>query len=91
MEIGHVQFQKGLSIVEFMGKYGAPKKRPSALIASRWPEGFRCPRCGDERHNTFVQENSPSMRIVTLPMCNIVSTAASISVPSWLVSFVSPH
>ena len=57
MAINHVQFQKGLSMAEFLDKYGTPKKCHAALVASRWPEGFRCPCCGDERHSTFVREN----------------------------------
>ena len=57
MAINQVQFQKGLSMVEFMGKYGTQKKCHAALVASRWPEGFRCPSCADERHSTFVREN----------------------------------
>jgi ribosomal protein L37AE/L43A len=57
MAINHVQFQKGLPMAEFLDKYGTQKKCHAALVASRWPEGFRCPCCGDERHSTFVREN----------------------------------
>ena len=57
MAINHVQFQKGLSMAEFLDKYGTQKKCHAALVASRWPEGFRCPCCGDERHSTFVRES----------------------------------
>lgn len=57
MVINHVQFQKGLSMAEFMDKYGTQSKCHAALVASRWPNGFRCPCCGDERHATFVREN----------------------------------
>ena len=56
MSINHVQFQKGLSMAEFMERYGTEAKCHAALVASRWPEGFRCPCCGDERHSTFVRE-----------------------------------
>ena len=57
MAINHVQFQKGPSMAEFLDKYGTQKKCHAALVASRWPEGFRCPCCGDERHSTFVRES----------------------------------
>ena len=56
MSINHVQFQKGLSMVEFMERYGTEAKCHAALVASRWPNGFVCPGCGDERHSTFVRE-----------------------------------
>ncbi len=55
MSINRVQFQKGLSMVEFMERYGTEAKCHAALVASRWPKGFVCPCCGDERHSTFVR------------------------------------
>ena len=56
MSMNQVQFQKGLSMAEFMERYGTEAKCHAALVASRWPEGFRCPCCGDEHHSTFVRE-----------------------------------
>jgi ribosomal protein L37AE/L43A len=56
MAINHVQFQKGLSMAEFVDNYGTEQKCQAALIASRWPDGFRCPQCGDARHGSFVRQ-----------------------------------
>lgn len=56
MSINQVQFQRGLSMAEFMEHYGTEEKCRAALVASRWPEGFRCPECGDERHSKFVRD-----------------------------------
>ena len=56
MSINQVQFQRGLSMAEFMERYGTEEKCHAALVASRWPRGFRCPACRDERHSTFVRE-----------------------------------
>jgi len=53
MGINRVQFQKGLSIAEFMERYGTEEKCHAALVASRWPTGFVCPECGCTRHGTF--------------------------------------
>lgn len=41
-----VQFQKGISLPEFIKNYGTEKQCFEALCAWRWPEGFRCPQCG---------------------------------------------
>ncbi len=41
-----VQFQKGLSLNEFLKHYGSEEQCFDALYAWRWPEGFRCPHCG---------------------------------------------
>ena len=56
MAINRVQFQKGLSMAEFMDQYGTEQKCHAALVASRWPDGFRCPQCGDARHGSFVRQ-----------------------------------
>jgi ribosomal protein L37AE/L43A len=41
-----VQFQKGLSEAGFDLLYGTEATCRAAVIASRWPEGFKCPVCG---------------------------------------------
>lgn len=45
-----VQFQKGLSLSEFLERYGTEAQCEAALVAWRWPRGFVCPECGDEGH-----------------------------------------
>ncbi len=37
------QFQKGLSMAEFLRRYGTEEQCHSALVAMRWPDGFVCP------------------------------------------------
>ena len=46
MPMNRVQFQKGLSLPEFMERYGTEEQCERALIAARWPSGFVCPECG---------------------------------------------
>jgi len=41
-----VQFQKGLSLEEFLDKYGTQEQCFEALVAMRWRDGFECPKCG---------------------------------------------
>jgi hypothetical protein len=45
-----VQFQKGLSLCEFLARYGSEEQCHAALVALRWPDGFICPKCGGRRH-----------------------------------------
>lgn len=45
MPQNRIQFQPGLSMIEFHERYGTEAKCEEALVAARWPEGFRCPRC----------------------------------------------
>ena len=53
MSINLIQFQQGLSMVEFMQHYGTEAKAYRALYKARWPHGFRCPACGDRRRSRF--------------------------------------
>jgi hypothetical protein len=53
MAMNRVQFQKGLSMAEFLAQYGSEAQCAAALEAMRWPNGFRGPVCGGERHSVF--------------------------------------
>ncbi|MBU2714435.1 IS1595 family transposase [Zooshikella harenae] len=46
MAINKVQFQKGLSLNEFIENYGTEEQCFKVLYKLRWPEGFICPKCG---------------------------------------------
>jgi hypothetical protein len=50
MAQNRVQFQKGMSITEFLVAFGDEAKCFAAVIAARWPDGFRCPRCDSLDH-----------------------------------------
>ena len=56
MSINHVQFQKGLSLADFMERYGTQAQCHAALVASRWPTGFICPHCASTRYCTFERK-----------------------------------
>jgi transposase-like protein len=41
-----IQFQKGLSLSKCQRLYGTEEQCDAAMEKARWPDGFRCPRCG---------------------------------------------
>ncbi len=45
MAMNRIQFQPGLSMPEFLERYGTESQCEVALEHARWPSGFRCPRC----------------------------------------------
>ena len=49
MSRNKVQFQKGLSLNEFLQEYGTEDQCFEALYALRWPNGFRCPHCDHDK------------------------------------------
>ena len=56
MPMNSVQFQKGLSMPEFLQRYGTEAQCEQALVAARWPAGYACPACGHKHaRTTFVR------------------------------------
>ncbi|SHM00133.1 Transposase zinc-ribbon domain-containing protein [Vreelandella subglaciescola] len=62
MAMNPIQFQPGLSMPEFFEHYGIETQCAVALEQTRWPNGFRCPRCEGtaysrvrRRHHTLFQ------------------------------------
>ena len=53
-----VQFQKGMSDADFDRLYGKESQCQEALFAWRWPEGFSCPVCGDNKHSFITTRKS---------------------------------
>ena len=53
MGMNMVQFQKGLSLAEFIQRYGSEDACEQALFKSRWPQGWGCPKCECDQSCTF--------------------------------------
>ena len=53
MGINAVQFQPGLSLTQFMDRYGTEAKCYQALYRWRWPNGFACPACDGRARSRF--------------------------------------
>ena len=50
MSMNQVQFQRSVSVPEFFERYGTEEQCAAALVAMRWPGGFRCSRCSSGAH-----------------------------------------
>ena len=51
-----IQFQKGMSLYDFIDQYGTESKCESALEKARWGTGFTCPKCGCTSHSVFYRQ-----------------------------------
>ena len=65
-----VQFQKGLSLIEFNRRYGTEERCHAALVKMRWPDGFMCPHCGGIEHSY-----SAARRIFQCSACRVQTSA----------------
>lgn len=45
-----IQFQPGLSLPDFLSRYGSETQCRDAVFALRWPKGFECPHCGNKTY-----------------------------------------
>lgn len=64
MPMNGVQFQPGLSMFEFLERYGTEAQCEDALAASRWPNGWSCPRCGGSQAYAFRRGRQPYQECV---------------------------
>ena len=71
MARNNVQFQRGLSDVEFARLYGTEEKCCEALFSWRWPIGFECPACGGRAHCELEKRS--------LWQCNACRTQTSLT------------
>ncbi len=58
--------QRPMTLLEFQTKFPTDDARRNHLFAIRWPEGFRCPRCGHDRF--YVVRERPLLQC-QLPSC----------------------
>lgn len=50
MAMNQIQFQKGVSLNDFLSRFGREDQCAQGLVSHRWPDGFRCPSCGAAGH-----------------------------------------
>jgi transposase-like protein len=50
MAFNTIQFQHGMSVPEFIKRFGTEEQCAEAVKAARWPNGFRCLRCAAPEH-----------------------------------------
>lgn len=53
MKMNKIQFQKGISLNEFLSKYGHEEQCETAVEDARWPDGFQCPKCSGKEHYRY--------------------------------------
>jgi len=54
-----IQFQKGLGLPEFLDLFGGERQCETHLAEIKWPNGFKCPKCGETHHSEFRKNDRP--------------------------------
>ncbi len=48
--MSRIQFRLGMSLSQFRELYGTEEQCEAALEQALWPDGLRCPQCGEQEH-----------------------------------------
>ena len=72
MPKNRVQFQRSMSLADFVTRYGTEQQCQQALFGWRWPKGFTCPCCG---HNAYWA--LPARRLLQCQGCRHQSSLTS--------------
>lgn len=59
MAYNPIQFQKGMSLPEFLQCFGTEAACVQAVRRARWPDRFACPGCGGGAHCVIVSAGRP--------------------------------
>lgn len=91
MGINVVQFQRGLSMNEFIARYGTEARCYRALYRARWPKGFRCPACGERCRSRFrrgaqVYYQCRACRHQTTLTSGTVFAGSKLPLRSWMLA-----
>lgn len=86
------------SLIEFQSKYGTEESCEQALFHLKWPEGFKCPKCGFS-HCTIVRGRRlhvyqcPACRHQTSAIAETIMANTKLSLVKWFLAlyFVSTN
>lgn len=68
-----IQFQRGLSLPQFQALYGTEQQCEHAVVAARWPHGWRCTHCGCKRY--FLTRNGSGRQLWECFVCGYQSSS----------------
>lgn len=73
MSMNAIQFQRGLSLPQHQALYGSEPQCERALVAARWPHGWRCAHCGCKRF--FLTRNGCGRQLWECFVCGYQSSS----------------
>jgi transposase-like protein len=91
MPMNRIQFQLGLSLPAFLKQFGTETQCETALESARWPEGFRCPHCGEASHYVLRQRGRKTFqcqncRVQTSLIAGTVFQSTHLALTLWFLA-----
>jgi transposase-like protein len=91
MAQNRIQFQPGMSMPEFIARYGTEAQCAATLQEARWPDGFRCPRCGSAAHGVIRDDRAKrfqckACRHQTTLTAGTVMEATKLPLTTWFLA-----
>jgi transposase-like protein len=91
MAQNRIQFQPGMSMPEFIAQYGTEAQCAAVLEQVRWPDGFRCPRCGSAAHGVIQDDRAKrfqckACRHQTTLTAGTVMEATKLPLTTWFLA-----
>lgn len=91
MGMNKIQYQPGLSMLEFFDGYGTQEQCENLVRAWRWPQGFICPRCGQSCHSEFPRGGRLYFQCSSCRyQCSLVSgtifESSKLPLPKWFLA-----
>ena len=97
MPMNRIQLQSGLSLPTFLAQFGTEAQCEAALERARWPEGFRCPRCGQADHHVLHRGGRKTFqcqtcRVQTSLIAGTLFQSAHLALTLWFLAIylISP-
>lgn len=91
MAINPIQFQKGMSLIEFQRRFGTESQCQEAFEKARCPAGFQCPVCSGTAHSTFLRSGRrywqcTACRHQTTVRSGTLLAASKLSLRQWMLA-----
>jgi transposase-like protein len=92
MTVNRIQFQPGMSLSQFLELYGTEEQCEAALEQTRWPDGFRCHRCGEQVYGLVYGRRQRryqcrSCRHQTTVTAGTIMKATKLPLTKWFQAF----
>jgi transposase-like protein len=89
--MNRVQYQRGLSMLEFFDSYGTQEQCEALVRRWRWPEGFICPRCGGSWHSEFRRQDRlyfqcSGCRYQCSLLSGTIFESSKLALPKWFLA-----